>query len=154
VTKAIASFERTIISARSPYDRYHYGGDNSAVSESAKRGEILYYSEPLSCFRCHGGLTFSDSRHHDNGLSDPGKSKAPTLRNIAITAPYMHDGRFATLDDVLEHYRSGGRHDAAQDPLIRGFELSPLDRADLIAFLESLTDREILRDARFSDPRN
>jgi len=156
LTKAIASFERTIISARSPYDRYHYLGDNSAVSEAAKRGEILFFSEPLSCFRGHGGFNFSNTNQvelHDNGLSDPGKSKAPTLRNIALTAPYMRDGRFATLDAVLEHYRSGGRHDAAQDPLIRGFALSAHDRADLIAFLESLTDREILHDPRFSDPR-
>jgi cytochrome c peroxidase len=154
VTKAIASFERTIISARSPYDRYHYSGDNSAVSESARRGEILYFSEPLSCFRCHGGFNFSSGSMHDNGLSTPLQSKAPTLRNIALTAPYMHDGRFATLDAVVEHYRSGGRHDAAQDQMIRGFELSPQDHADLIAFLESLTDSEILHDPRFSDPRN
>ncbi len=155
VTKAIASFERTIISARSPYDRYHYGGDNSAVPESAKRGEILFFSEPLSCFRCHGGSNFSDAAHlHDDGLAEPLQSKVPTLRNVAVTAPYMHDGRFATLDAVLDHYRSGGRHDAAQDPLIRGFELSPQGRADLIAFLQRLTDRELLHDPRFSDPRN
>jgi cytochrome c peroxidase len=154
VTKAIAAFERAIISARSPYDRYHYGGDNSAVSESAKRGETLYFSEPLSCFRCHGGFNFGGGPEtRDNGLAEPVQSKIPTLRNIAITGPYMHDGRFATLQAVLDHYSSGGRGDAAQDPLIRRFTLTPPDRADLIAFLESLTDREVLSDARFAAPQ-
>lgn len=155
VAKAIASFERTIISARSPYDRYHYGGDNNAVSEAAKRGEILYFSEPLSCFRCHRGFTLgAGSELHDDGLSDALQSKVPTLRNIAVTAPYMHDGRFATLNAVLEHYEKGGRQDPEQDPLIHGFQLSPRDRADLIAYLECFTDSEVLHDPRFSDPRN
>ena len=154
VTRAIAAFERTIISARSPYDRYHYGGDNDAVPESAKRGEILYFSEPLSCFRCHGGFNFGGgSEAHDDGLAGAVQSKVPTLRNVAVTAPYMHDGRFATLDAVLDHYSSGGRRDATQDPLIHGFTLTTQNRADLIAFLESLTDREVLRDPRFGDPR-
>ncbi len=198
VTKALASFERTIISARSPYDRYHYGGDDHAVSDSAKRGEILFFNQHLSCFRCHGGFDFTDSsvsqnnagrevEFHNTGLynlsgalsfpapnlgiyeytrntADVGKFKAPTLRNIAVTAPYMHDGSIATLDDVLSHYAAGGRtiasgphagvgHDNPnKDPLIHGFELSAQDRLDLIAFLESLTDRELLNDPKFANP--
>lgn len=198
VVKALACFERSIISARSPYDRYHYGGDDAAVSDSAKRGEILFFSQPLSCFRCHGGFNFSDAtvsevtidrkvEFHNTGLynlagrlsypfpnagiyeytknpSDVGKFKAPTLRNITRTAPYMHDGSIATLEGVLADYEAGGRmiasganagigHDNPnKDPLIIGFSLSPQDRSDLIAFLESLTDWEVLHDPRFSNP--
>ena len=186
--KAIASFERSIISADSPYDRYHYHGDDQAVSESAKRGEILFFSQPLSCFRCHGGFNFTDaSEFHNTGLyniagdlsfpapnlgiyeftkapADVGKFKAPSLRNIAVTAPYMHDGSIPTLEGVLEHYAAGGRtiasgphagrgHDNPnKDELIGGFTLSPRDRDDLIAFLQSLTDTSVLHNPRFSNP--
>jgi cytochrome c peroxidase len=196
--KAIASFERSIISARSPYDRYHYGGDDTAVTESTKRGEILFFSQQLSCFRCHGGFNFSgdsvSERHavtelefHNTGLynlpgalsypapnlgifeftkdpKDVGKFKAPTLRNIALTAPYMHDGSIATLDGVLSHYAAGGRTIGAgphagdghnnpnKDPLIAGFNLSDRQRSDLIEFLKSLTDQAVLHDGRFANP--
>jgi cytochrome c peroxidase len=97
-------------------------------------------------------------------LKDVGKFKAPTLRNIAITAPYMHDGSIATLDSVLDHYAAGGRtitsgpHRGAgranpnKDPLVGGFALSQRDRDDLIAFLNSLTDTAVLHDRRFSNP--
>jgi cytochrome c peroxidase len=198
VTRAIASFERTIISAGSPYDRYHYGREDQAISDSAKRGEVLFFSEPLSCFRCHGGFNFSDAtdfegrsggevRFHNTGLynvagplsypmpnvgiyeytsrpEDVGKFKAPTLRNIALTAPYMHDGSAKTLDAVLDHYSAGGRaivgsssagdgfHNPNKDALIRGFPLSPQERTDLIAFLESLTDEEAIHDQKFGSP--
>jgi cytochrome c peroxidase len=176
VAKAIASFERSIVSARSPYDRYHYGGDDSAVSDSAKRGEILFFSRQLSCFRCHGGFNFSgntiSARHpatelefRNNGVygapglfeftkdpKDSGKFKAPTLRNIALTAPYMHDGSLATLDAVVSHYAAGGHKDPNQDPLVAGFALSSQDRIDLIEFLKSLTDEAVLQDRRFANP--
>jgi cytochrome c peroxidase len=198
VTKAIAAFERTIISAGSPYDRYHYGGDDKAISESAKRGEVLFFSEPLSCFRCHGGFNFSDAtdfegrragqiQFHNTGLyniagpisypvpnvgiyqytkkpEDVGKFKTPSLRNIALTAPYMHDGSAKSLEEVLDHYSAGGRtivgspyagggfHNPNKDPLIRGFKLSAQDRADLIAFLQSLTDETVLHEPRFENP--
>ena len=195
VTKAIASFERTIIGGGSPYDRYHDGGDDKAISESAKRGEVLFFSEPLSCFRCHGGFNFTDAtdfenrrEFHNTGLynlsgalsypgentgiyehtlqpTDVGKFKAPSLRNIAVTAPNMHDGSIATLDGVLDHYSAGGRtntnspnaangsRNPNKDPLIGGFNLTQQDRVDLIAFLESLTDEEIIHDPKFADPR-
>jgi cytochrome c peroxidase len=198
VTKAITAFERTIISASSPYDRYHYGGDDKAISDSAKRGEVLFFSEPLSCFRCHGGFNFSDAtdfegrrggqiQFHNTGLyniarpisypppnvgiyeytkksEDVGKFKAPSLRNVALTAPYMHDGSAKTLNDALDHYSAGGRtimgssnagegfHNPNKDPLIRGFKLSAQERADLIAFLESLTDDEVIHDQSFANP--
>lgn len=202
VTKAIASFERSIISARSPYDRYHYERDDSAISESAKRGEILFFNQHLSCFRCHGGFNFAgdsvgegrgeregerEVEFHNTGLynvagkfsypppnvgifeftknpADVGKFKAPTLRNISVTAPYMHDGSIATLDGVLDHYAAGGRtvtsgsyagvghNNPNKDPLVGGFELSARDREDLIAFLQSLTDQAVLHDPRFANP--
>ncbi len=199
VTKAIASFERSIISASSPYDRYLYVGDDQAISDSAKRGETLFFSEPLSCFRCHSGFNFSDAtdfdgrregeiKFHNTGLyniagefsypspnlgiyeftkrpEDVGKFKAPTLRNIALTAPYMHDGSVSTLDAVLDHYSAGGRtlvdsanagegfHNPNKDPLVKGFHLTAADRADLLAFLQCLTDETVLHDRRFADPR-
>ena len=198
VTRALACFERSIVSARSPYDRYHYGGADSAVSESAKRGEILFFSQQIACFRCHGGFNFSDAtasgnspgregQFHNTGLynlpgafsypppnlgiyeftklpADIGKFKAPTLRNIGVTAPYMHDGSIATLEGVLDHYSAGGRSIASgpnagvghdnpnKDSLIGGFRLSAQDRADLIAFLESFTDEAVLHDPRFANP--
>jgi cytochrome c peroxidase len=154
VTRAIAVFERTIISRSSPYDSYHYHGDDSAISASAKRGETLFFSEPLSCFRCHGGIDFSDSHElKDNGLlPEGGRFKAPTLRNIAVTAPYMHDGRLPTLESVIDHYAKGGAHAPTQDELIRGFPLTSQDRADLLAFLQSLTDDVFLHNPSYSSP--
>jgi cytochrome c peroxidase len=178
VTKAIACFERSIISARSPYDRYHYLGDDNAISASAKRGEILFFSQPLSCFRCHGGFNFSGNtssaaheaevEFHNTGLAysapnagifeftkdprDIGKFSAPTLRNIAVTAPYMHDGSIATLEGVLDHYASGGSNIPSKDPLIGGFKLSSGDKADLIEFLKALTDEAVLHDPAFANP--
>ena len=158
VVKAIACFERSIISARSPYDRYHYGRDDNAVSEPAKRGEILFFSQPQSCFRCHGGVNFGGGgEFHNTGLKaqEATKFKAPTLRNIAVTAPYMDDGGIATLPGVLDHYAAGGKagHDnPAKDPLIAGFQLSAGARQDLIAFLQTLTDDALLHDPRFANP--
>lgn len=155
MTRALASFERTLISGSSPYDRYHYGGDRGAVTESAKRGEELFFNNKLQCFHCHGGFTFGgDGREfHDNGL-DSGLFKAPTLRNIELTAPYMHDGRFATLNAVIDHYARGGLHGPKQSQFVNGFAITAAERADLIEFLRSLTDREFVSDPRFSDPWN
>jgi cytochrome c peroxidase len=188
IVKAIASFERSIISARSPFDRYHYNRDDSAISDSAKRGEILFFDQRLSCFRCHGGFAFTDStvsernpkrqiEFHNTGLysvpgllsyplpnvgiyeftqdrADVGKFKAPTLRNIALTAPYMHDGSISTLEGVLDHYAAGGRAHANpnKDPLVGGFTLSEQDRKDLIEFLKCLTDEPLLHDPKFANP--
>src|SRR5262249_18169206 len=131
-----------IVSARSPYDRYHFNREDSAISDAAKRGEVLFHSRPLSCFTCHGGIHFSSAMGsarrstsvelHNTGLynlggplsypatdtglfeltherADVGKFKAPTLRNIAVTAPYMHDGSVATLEEAVDHYAAGGR---------------------------------------------
>jgi cytochrome c peroxidase len=198
VLQAIASFERTLISGRSPYDRYHYDRQEDAVTEAAKRGEVLFHSGPFSCFTCHGGFNFSGATRsaglavvreefHNTGLynligalsypapntgiyevtgkpADVGKFKAPTLRNIAVTAPYMHDGSVATLQEAIRHYAAGGRtivggphagigrDNFNKSQRIRGFDITPAQTADLIAFLEALTDEAFLQDERFADP--
>jgi cytochrome c peroxidase len=188
VTKAIAAFERTIISMRSPYDRYRWEGDSSAISDAAKRGELLFFSsERGGCFQCHGGWNFSgpirfegsedsgrenDRRvgffntgvsayakpnrglfEHTHRTEDIGKFRAPSLRNIAITGPYMHDGSLATLEQVVDHYAAGGKMDHPnKSHILRKFPLTDGDRRDLVEFLKSLTDEELLRDPRWSDP--
>lgn len=184
VTKALAAFERTIISMRSPYDRYRWGGDMSAISDAAKRGELVFSSsERGRCFRCHDGWNFSSVRYDgspenapgiraffNTGVAlyaapnrgayeftkrpeDMGKFRAPTLRNIAVTAPYMHDGSLATLEDVIDHYAKGGKYDDAnKSRILQPLKLSDADKKDLVEFLKSLTDEELLHDPRWSDP--
>lgn len=173
VTRAIAAFERTIISARSSYDRYYRGGDRSAISDSAKRGETVFYSDPVAgCYRCHGGFNFSDASFHNTALyvvypepntgifeftkapADRGKFKVPTLRNIALTAPYMHDGNIETLEEVIEHYARGGRahENPLKDARMRPIGMTEQNRKDLVEFLRSLTDTELIHDPRFADP--
>jgi cytochrome c peroxidase len=198
VTKAIASFERTLLSGDSPYDAYRRGDNPNAISESAKRGETLFFSEQLECFHCHGGFNFTGTvdylgkgiaevEFHNTGLynlpgrfsypqpnlglyeftqqeDDIGKFKAPTLRNIAVTAPYMHDGSVATLEDAIAHYKAGGRtiasgplagdgnRNPAKSEFVREFDLTARDAADLLAFLKSLTDKTFLSDRRLSNP--
>ena len=197
LTKALASFERNLLSFNSPYDRYRYEGDGNAISTAAKRGEKLFNSERLECFHCHGGINFSDSivherlafteiAFHNTGLynidgkgsyppqntgvheisqelKDMGRFKAPTLRNIALTAPYMHDGSIATLEEVIEHYEAGGRAIAegkwagvgSKNPyksgFIKGFKLIESEKQDLLTFLHSLTDEEFINNPAFSN---
>ncbi|MFO0608023.1 MAG: di-heme enzyme [Polyangiales bacterium] len=197
VTKAIATFERAILSADSPYDRYQRG-DHTALSASAKRGMDLYFGERLECFHCHGGFNLTDAvvtaatrieetPFHNTGLynldgmgaypaentgiydithsaSDMGRFRAPTLRNIAVTAPYMHDGSVATLEGAIDHYAAGGRTIASgpnagvgsasplRSEFVRGFILDPREKADVVEFLRALTDESLLRDPRFADP--
>lgn len=197
VVKAIATFERTLITGDAPYDRYT-AGDKGAMSAAALRGRDLFFSERLECFHCHGGFVFADSvshegkkiteiTFHNTGLynvdgqgsypagnqgvfdvslrpADMGRFKAPTLRNIAVTAPYMHDGSIATLGEVIDHYAAGGRTiatgpnagDGSKSPLksefLTGFLISPDEKADLIAFLESLTDPRFLSNPEIADP--
>jgi cytochrome c peroxidase len=198
MNKALAAFQRTLISGRSAFDRWHFDGDKSALSESAQRGYALFNTSALGCARCHTGFNFSDHTraqgdaksdppYHNTGLynidgrggypepntgvhgvsqkpADMGRFKVPTLRNIAVTAPYMHDGSIATLSEVLDHYSAAGRTvlegpnagKGRDNPLkserVTGFNLHPEQRADLLAFLESLTDHDFLRDPKFSDP--
>jgi cytochrome c peroxidase len=170
IVKAIATYERTLISGRSPFDKYVFDAEHDAISPQAKRGMALFYSPRGACSSCHSGFNFEGNWRDAQG--DTGKAsfanngtgarmRVPTLRNIALTAPYMHDGRFATLDAVLEHYaqvavnlRAGQRSapalgggaepDVASATKLRTFDLSRSERSDLIAFLHTLTDAEFV----------
>jgi len=165
VEQAIASFERTVISGNSPFDRYFYGGDKSALSPSARRGlEVFRNPKKGNCAACHTiGETyalFTDHKFHNIGVgadsednykdlgrynvthneADKGAFKTPTLRNIAKTAPYMHDGNLKTLKDVVDFYIGGGNSNPHLDKEIHALDfLTGPERADLKAFLESLT---------------
>lgn len=134
--KAIAAYERTLISGDSAFDRYVFAGDHTALSDAAKRGMSLFFSTRIGCSSCHSGFNFSGNWRDEkgetgeptfanNGVSET-PMRVPTLRNIAVTAPYMHDGRFASLDAVLDHY-------ASRTPL------TAAERDELKIFLESLT---------------
>jgi cytochrome c peroxidase len=146
--KAIAAFERTLISGRSPFDRYVFDDDQGALSVGSKRGMALFYSTRVGCSQCHSGLNFSGPLRYQGHAqakasvanSGLGMMRVPTLRNVALTAPYMHDGSIATLGAVIEHYVAGGGR--AADRRIRPLQLSVQEKADLVAFLESLTDQQ------------
>jgi cytochrome c peroxidase len=157
VARAVAAFERTIVSARSPYDRYHFGGETGAISDAAKRGEVVFFTDPIAgCYRCHNGFNFTDGQYHNTALypGDARKFKTPTLRNVALTAPYMHDGSVATLADAIDNYAAGGRAltNPHKDARLRGFPITAQNKKDLLAFLEALTDAEVLHDPRFANP--
>ena len=139
LVKAIAAFERTLIYGNSPFDRYVFSGEHTALSAQAKNGMRIFYSPRAGCGSCHSGFNFAGNWRDErgdtgkpsfanNGASDQ-PMRVPTLRNIALTAPYMHDGRFATLDAVLDHYTRQ-----------RSLDLTTDERTDLLAFLNALTD--------------
>lgn len=171
--KAIAQFERTLVSGNSPLDKFL----RQEIDLPGGNGGLAIYSTELGdCFHCHpadGGL-FTDNLYHNNGLdetfldsglaavtkdpNDMGKFKTPTLRNIANTAPYMHDGRFATLEEVVEHYNQGGHASPTIDPLMKhvgtGLNLSADDKKKLVDLLKALSDDDFLNNPAFSDPNN
>ncbi len=153
---AIAAFERTIISNNSQYDRY-VKGDKLALSPSAERGLKLFQSK-ARCVQCHSGPNFTNWSFHSIGLKskDVGRAakvkneadekkfykafKTPGLRNVALTAPYMHDGSLKTLEEVVEFYNRGGDDSTNLDPLMQPLGLTPREQWDLVAFLHALTD--------------
>lgn len=174
VAKAIAQFERTFISANSKFDQVLDG--KATLTAAEERGRLIFFDESEilptgECAHCHVGpllttLTFfnngldnTDQALRDVGLSlisgnefDRGKFKTPSLRNIALTAPYMHDGRFSTLDEVIEQYNKGGHYSKNESPNIRPLGLNESDKADLIAFLHTLTDTSYLERQDLSNP--
>lgn len=184
VAKAIAAYERSLVSAGSPFDRYVFGDERGALDDDARAGMALFFSSRTRCAECHAGINFSgpprtakspdvkaiyantglydvDGRGgypaSDQGLKevtgrdeDNGRFRVPTLRNVAVTAPYMHDGSIGTLREVIEHYDRGGRArrdgKAAplRDPLIAPLGLSELEKSQLEAFLRTLTSAEFV----------
>ena len=172
VTKAIAQFERTLISANSKFDKYLEGTEQLTSNEL--NGFNVFMDENRGdCFHCHGSPNnplWTNNKFHNNGLdasftdlglgkitgdpNDNGKFKTPSVRNLAFTAPYMHDGRFTTLDDVITHYSEGLQQSPTIDPLMKkinqgGVLLSPQDKADLKAFLLTLSDDEFIDNIDF-----
>lgn len=155
LSRALAAYERTLVSGWSRYDRY-LNGDASALSANELNGLELFRSDALNCTACHSGFDLSDHGYHNVGQyisytdpgreritlipSDNGKFKTPTLRNIGRTAPYMHDGALPTLEAVIEFFATGGLAHANRDPEMRTFALNPQEKADLIAFLHALND--------------
>ena len=148
VIRAIAAYERTLFAGGSAFDRYVFGGEQAALDAEQKRGMELFYSERSGCSACHGGINFAGpwvdtaQPRAKAVFADTGTGQSvrvPTLRNLASTAPYMHDGRFASLDAVLDHYeRLAG--DPAADPRLRRAPLTTAERASLVAFIQSLND--------------
>jgi cytochrome c peroxidase len=161
--KALASFVRTLVSGDTAYDRY-LAGDSTALDAPALRGEAVFFGNG-GCFHCHppGALTnegfFNNGTFVEGGdagrqsltgrTGDLGKFKVAGLRNVAVSAPYMHDGSLETLEDVVEHYDRGGLGDPSTDPQIEELALSADEKRDLVAFLHALTDDAFLSDPRF-----
>jgi cytochrome c peroxidase len=164
VEKAIASFERTLLSANSPFDRYYYGHEAKAMSEAALRGlEVFTRADKANCAACHtigrDYALFTDNQFHNIGVGvenqqptdlgrfavsrqerDRGSFRTPSLRNVALTAPYMHDGSLKNLKEVVDFYIGGGNSNPYLDQRIKPLDfLSGQERADLVAFLEALT---------------
>ena len=165
ITRSIAAFERTLLSGDSPYDRYTFQEKYFALSASAKRGLHLFQSDRLNCSKCHEGFLFTNQDYSNNGLyevypdsgrirltgleSDRGVFKIPSLRNVALTAPYMHDGSLPTLEVIIDHYQTGGKAHPNKSPLLKPFALTAGERADLLAFLRSLTDETFVKNPAF-----
>jgi cytochrome c peroxidase len=164
VENALASYERTLLSGNSPFDRYQYGGDKKALSPAAIRGlQVFLNPQKGNCVACHtinrSYALFTDGKFHNTGAgvdgegnltdvgrfletkneSDKGAFKTPTLRNVALSAPYMHDGSLKTLKDVVDFYAGRGNSNPNLDPKMKSIELDGRDRVDLVQFLESLT---------------
>jgi cytochrome c peroxidase len=196
VIKAIASFQRSLVSAGSRYDQWLEG--RTALDAAELRGMQLFFGEKAECFHCHGSFNFNDqivharsrlveTPFHNTGLynvggtgafpepnrgvfelsaraEDMGRFRAPSLRNVEVTAPYMHDGTVATLAEVLRFYAAGGRHitsgpnagDGRANPyksdLVSRIELSEQEQADIVTFLHTLTDHDFINDPRHADP--
>lgn len=176
ISKAIAQFVRTLISSSSKFDKYMRG--EVQLSPEELRGFVLFTTEEgADCFHCHGGFgnpLFTTNKYYNNGkdsvFNDPrdryaitgdpmdkGAYKATTLRNIELTAPYMHDGRFATLEDVIEFYSHDLVNSPQIDPLMHhiangGIQLTPPEKSDLMAFIKTLRDDEFLANPDFGPP--
>ncbi len=175
VARALAQFQRTLISDDSRYDRYRR--NEATLAEPELRGMTVFQQK---CASCHSSDFFTDHAFHNNGLNasfpdgfegifqgrfritldptDMGKYKTPTLRNVMLTAPYMHDGRFATIEEVLQHYTNGMYDSPTLAPVFRqedgqlGLSLTQQEQQDLIAFLHTLTDSTFIQNPQFSNP--
>lgn len=182
ISLAMEQFMITLVSVNSKFDRFQRG--LATLTAEEENGRKIFFTEfdPSGkvkggeCFHCHGGFNFTNDKYINNGLDpesnftdmgrftitnnprDRATFKVPSLRNIAVTAPYMHDGRIATLEEVVQHYNMGVKNSVSVDPLLQynlqpgGLKLSPKDQADLVAFLKTLTDDTYLNNSAYSAP--
>jgi cytochrome c peroxidase len=154
VARAVAAFERTLDPGIAPFDRW-VAGEEGAITDAAKRGFGLFTGK-AACAACHRGWRFTDDDFHDIGITttDEGRGrevknaslnfafKTPTLRSVALRAPYMHDGSITTLADVVRHYEKGGIDRPSRSPLMQPIRLTEEERRDLVAFMGTLTGDE------------
>lgn len=164
LTRSLAAFERSLLSLDSRFDRFYYGKDNKALTINEKKGWKIF-SEQLYCTKCHPAPYFTTFEPACNGLyanyvadqgrfrihhdtADIGLFKIPSLRNIELTYPYMHDGSMQHLSEVIDHYSSGGSSHSNKSLLIKPFKLTETEKRDLQAFLRSLTDTSYMTDFR------
>lgn len=167
ITRALAAFERTMISGNSKYDQVEYQGV-AQFTASELNGMNIFFSDSTHCSECHAGFNFTDNSFRNNGLyevyadtgraritfdhDDYGKFRVPSLRNVGVTGPYMHDGSLETLEAVVEHYANGGQPNWNKSGLITGFMLNEGDKTDLVNFLRTLTDISFIENAEFETP--
>lgn len=160
-SKALACYQRAFISGNSKYDDYYYKNNTSAFSASELNGFQLFTNPAIGCNTCHSGFNFTNGSFENNGLyvnypdqgrykvtgyiQDFAKFKVPTLRNVALTAPYMHDGSFTTLTQVIDHYNNGGQAHSNKSPKVKPLNLTPQQKADLVNFLKTLTDNGFIK---------
>lgn len=165
ITRALACFERSLLSGYSRYDQYSQYGKKEALTTAEIRGMDLFFSDRTQCASCHGGFNFTNYSFENNGLyveyedegrlrltgneSDRALFKVPSLRNIELTAPYMHNGSIKTLEEVVEHYVSGGANHPNKSELIQAIDLTEKEKTDLIRFLRSLTDEQFVSNPLF-----
>lgn len=161
ITSALAAYQRTLISGDSPFDRYYYEGQENAIDAEAKAG--WEHFQALNCTACHSAPLFTNQGYFNIGLyeayddpgrgrltdkpEDHGKFRVPSLRNVSLTAPYMHDGSLKDLSSVIDHFASGGFAHLNKSSLIHGFAISEEEKGELIAFLESLTDSSFVHNS-------
>lgn len=170
ITRAIANFERSLISGNSKFDQYEFQGSSKALNDSELHGKELFFGKKTNCSSCHGGFNFTNYAFENNGLyesyADSGRMrltrlekdralfKVPSLRNIELTGPYMHDGSFKTLEQVVAHYNNGGNtHKNKNSNLIKPLGLTSKERNDLVAFLKTLTDYEFITNKNFRNEK-
>lgn len=168
ITRALSAFERTLISGNSKYDQYAYQGNSSALNASEINGMNLFFSDALNCSSCHNGYLFTDNSFQNNGYfsdysadsgraritlmhGDVGKFRVPSLRNIGLTSPYMHNGTVATLNELIEQYQKGGSGHENQSEKIHSFSLTENEKNDLINFLNTLTDESFINNVSFKE---
>ena len=164
ITRALATFQRTMLSGNSPYDQY-LNGNTSALSDAEIRGKDLFFSSKTNCTNCHGGFNFTEYTFENNGIyamytdegrmrftndsADFARFKTPTLRNIEFTGPYMFDGSMTTLEQIVDHYNSGGKAFPNKRHKIVPLGLNNQEKADLVEFLKSLSDSDFMTDSRW-----